>query len=144
MTTVVPEKPEVGVSGLGGVLALDSLGDLDLVEVESDVASELSVSVWVTCLYSRWVALRWRIGSVGGSDPCVGTLSSESENWVATAGSACSAISLGLISCWISTGATMVPSRFTVHLARLPACSFVRIRAGSAGRSRTIWWVLML
>lgn len=58
MTTVVPEKPEFGVSGLLGVLALDSLGDLDLVEVESDVASELSVSVGVTCLYSKWVALR--------------------------------------------------------------------------------------
>ena len=58
MTTVVPEKPEVGVSGLVGVLALDSLGDLDLVEVESDVASELSVFVGATCLYSRLVALR--------------------------------------------------------------------------------------
>ena len=138
MTTVVPEKPECGVSGLVGVLVLDSRGDLDLVEVESDAASELSVSVAMACLYSRLGALWWRIGGAGGSDPCVGWFSSESENGVATAGSACSAISLGLINCWTSTGATMVPSRFTVHLARLAACSFVRTRAGAAGRSRTI------
>ena len=81
---------------------------------------------------------------MGGSDPCVGVSPSESENGVATANSACPAISFGDISSWLSTGATMVPSWFTVHLVRMAACSFVRIRAGSAGRSRTIWRVLML
>ena len=43
--------------GLVGVLVLDPSGDLDLVEFESDVASELSVSVCGTCLYSKLVAL---------------------------------------------------------------------------------------
>ena len=143
---MVPENPEAGVSGLVGVLALDPSGDLDLVEFDSDVASELSVPVCGTCLYSRLVALvllRRRIGSVGGSDPCGGTSSSESENGVATAIAAIPGVSFGVILS-SSTGATMLPSRLTVHLARVAACSCVRIRAGSAGRSRTIWQVLML
>ena len=54
---MVPENPEAGESGLVGVLALAPSGDLDLVELESDDASESSVSVCGTCLYPMLVAL---------------------------------------------------------------------------------------
>ena len=150
VTLVTPEKADVGVSGLDGELVLDSSGDLDRVEVESEVELEVSVPVGVVGavegLGSMW-EIRWpflrRSGVAEGSGLGSGGCAASSENGVTTSITSGTGVAFCILGA-LGTGLTIVPLWVTCHVERRAACRCVRTNAGSAGRHLWISPVLML